>query len=239
MLYLLPHLLLFNPSSCVRASWLWTSTKQHFSRWMICSWIWCLSIIHASSTTTMGQAAYVSLLTWRAEPLPPLSHSLTDDKVRRIYAVFHWLMWIHETSHLWTSSRCHIQCNLADHDWRNKTSVSELCFGLLCYASGTLLTIWCASPQPLGICIPWKGPQNLHAIGSMDLLYTHKDGVVPLLVHVDLPDSVLISSLDLFSGHHSGLNTGSNTGTSTVSFSGSLLNISTFAMLVPGLYTSS
>ena len=43
-----------------------------------------------------------------------------------------------------------------------------------------------------------KGPPK--SIGSMDLLYTLTDGVVPLLVHVDLPDmnkSVLPSSLDL------------------------------------------
>jgi len=38
-----------------------------------------------------------------------------------------------------------------------------------------------------------NGPQSIHAIGSMDLLYIPRDGVMPLLVHIDLPD---------MDGHH-------------------------------------
>ena len=143
----------------------------------------------------MGQAACVSLLPWMTEPLSALSRSLTDDRVWPIYAVFHWRMWIHGTRHLWTSGRCHSQYYLADHEWRNKTSVSEPYFVTLHSTSGTLPTICCANPQPLGTCVPWKEPQSLRA---MDLLYILTDGV-PLLVHVDLPemnDSVLPSSLD-------------------------------------------
>jgi len=104
-----------------------------------------------------------------------------------------------EFSHLWASGRCHSQYNLADHEWRINILVSHLCFGSLYSASRTPLTIWCANPQPLGTCVPWKDPQSIIAISSMDLLYTPTDAVVPLLDQLDLPDMndrVLPSSLD-------------------------------------------
>ena len=112
----------------------------------------CVSNLQAiaSSSTVMGQTACVSLVPWMTEPLSLLSYSLTSDRGRGIYAVFHWRMWIHGTRHLWTTGRCHSQYNLTNNEWWNNTPVSQLCFGSLCSATGTLPTIWCANTQPLG-----------------------------------------------------------------------------------------